>query len=203
RNAAMAATAARLSRVGPTAGTTSLDMGRDRLATGLDLRPLERFRGVRRRQETLVTAPGLLVVEDFGHHPTAIAETLLSFRNRYPMARLIAVFEPRSNTARTRILQADFMRALAKADDVDLGAVSRAERLSPDQRFDRDAVATFLQGKSVACHLPGDNARLLQELEGNTLRNRNESLVVIFFSNGSFDGIIAKYAGAAKAARLT
>ncbi len=202
RNAAMAATAALLSRVGPASGPATWEMGRDMLTTRLDLRPLERFRGVRRRQEILVTAPGLLVVEDFGHHPTAIAETLLSFRNRYPMARLIAVFEPRSNTARTRILQEDFMKALAKADDVYLGAVSRAEKLSPDQRFDREAVATFLQGKGVTSHLTGDNAGLLQELEGNTLRNRDESLVVIFFSNGSFDGIIAKYAAAAKSARL-
>ncbi|MBP8257773.1 MAG: Mur ligase, partial [Opitutaceae bacterium] len=200
RNAATAATAALLSKTGPAAGQATPAMRRAMLDAGLDLRPLERFRGVKRRQETLVSVHDLLVVEDFGHHPTAIAETLQSFRNRYPRSRLTAVFEPRSNTARTRILQEDFMRALATADDVYLGTVNRAERLSTDERFDRDAVAAFLGGKGITSHLPESNSGLLEELIGNTLKSRDELRVVIFFSNGSFDGIIAKYAIAARAA---
>ncbi len=200
RNATMAATAALLSRAVPPTGPATPSMRRDPLAAGLDLRPLARFRGVRRRQETLVSAQGLFVVEDFGHHPTAISETLLSFRNRHPQSRLTAVFEPRSNTARTRILQENFMRALANADEVYLGAVNRAERLSADDRFDRDAVASFLREKGIVAHSPLENAGLLQELIRNTLKDRNGSRVVIFFSNGSFDGIIAKYAMAARAA---
>ena len=82
------------------------------------LAPLVGFRGVKRRQETLLALPGLTVVEDFGHHPTALAETLRSFRSRFPGSRLTAVFEPRSNTARTRVLQPAFIEALALADEI-------------------------------------------------------------------------------------
>jgi UDP-N-acetylmuramate: L-alanyl-gamma-D-glutamyl-meso-diaminopimelate ligase len=103
RNAAMAATAAGL----------ALD---ESSPTVLSLEPLCRFRGVKRRQEVLLRNDRVTVIEDFGHHPTALVETLQSFRARYPNAVLTAVFEPRSNTARTKTMQAGFMRALAQAD---------------------------------------------------------------------------------------
>ncbi|HEY4988577.1 MAG TPA: Mur ligase family protein, partial [Opitutaceae bacterium] len=93
RNAAMAATAAALAAFPDK-------------PTNLGLGALTRFRGVRRRQEVLVARPEITVIEDFGHHPTAIAETLRSFRARFPGSQLTAVFEPRSNTARVRTLQA-------------------------------------------------------------------------------------------------
>ncbi|MEJ1973895.1 MAG: cyanophycin synthetase [Lacunisphaera sp.] len=61
---------------------------------------------MKRRQELLVDTPTLKVIEDFGHHPTALAETLQSLRSRHPGLVISAVFEPRSNTARTKVLQA-------------------------------------------------------------------------------------------------
>jgi len=185
RNAAMAAAAAWL----------SLDVS-DHGALKLDV--LSRFRGVKRRQEVLVTTPELTVIEDFGHHPTALAETLRSFRNRFPGATLTAVFEPRSNTARTNTLQAGFMAALALADEVYLGAVNRADKLKVAERFDTEAVIAHVQasgGKGVGA---ATNAELLQKLTAATLPwGSGKARVVVFFSNGSFDGIIAKYAEAA------
>lgn len=185
RNAAMAATAAGL----------ALD-GAD--PTGLRLDALASFRGVRRRQEQLVTTPELTVIEDFGHHPTALAETLQSFRARYPAALLTAVFEPRSNTARTRILQGGFMRALALADEVYLGAVNRADRLAEGERFDPEAVAQHLETQGVEAYAAATNAALLERLAERTLSVRGRPRVVVFFTNGSFDGIIARYAEAAR-----
>jgi len=126
RNAAMAATAAGL----------SLDATNP---TVLKLDALTHFRGVKRRQEVLINTPALTVIEDFGHHPTALAETLRSFRNRFPGATLTAVFEPRSNTARTNTLQAGFMAALALADEVYLGAVNRADKLKAEERFNTES----------------------------------------------------------------
>src|SRR5207253_3040079 len=122
------------------------------------------FRGVKRRQEILVATPALTVIEDFGHHPTALAETLRSFRNRFPGATLTAVFEPRSNTARTRTLQSGFMNALALADDVYLGAVSRADKLAADERFDADAVVRHLETKGVRAWTAATSEVLLEKL---------------------------------------
>jgi UDP-N-acetylmuramate: L-alanyl-gamma-D-glutamyl-meso-diaminopimelate ligase len=187
RNAAMAATAAALA-VQP------------ENPTRLSLDALARFRGVKRRQELLVNTPALTVIEDFGHHPTALAETLTSFRARFKGAVLTAVFEPRSNTARTKTLQAGFTRALAQADDVYLGAVSRAEKMNASERFDAEAVAQQLEAQGIEAHAPESNAVLLDTLMRATLPTKEgaKRRVVVFFTNGSFDGIIAKYAAAAR-----
>jgi UDP-N-acetylmuramate: L-alanyl-gamma-D-glutamyl-meso-diaminopimelate ligase len=185
RNAAMAAVAAGLAIAGGVEDPR-----------GLSLDALGHFRGVRRRQEVLASAPGLTVIEDFGHHPTAVSETLGSLRGRFPGAVLTAVFEPRSNTARVRTLQEDFLRALARADEVYLGAVSRPELLRADERFDAGAVANQLgAGGGVAWAFP-TNAALLEALMARTLPPTGRPRVVVFFTNGSFDGIIGRFAAA-------
>ncbi|HZP60629.1 MAG TPA: Mur ligase family protein [Opitutaceae bacterium] len=188
RNAAMAACAAGL----------MLD---EKNPMALSLDALERFRGVKRRQEILVRTPLLTVVEDFGHHPTALAETLRSFRARFTGAILTVAFEPRSNTARTKALQADFARALALADEVYLGAVNRAEKLGAEERFDGEEVARNLAGMGVRAQAFADNQALLQKLQADALAPGARARVVCFFTNGAFDGIMAKFAVAAKASR--
>jgi UDP-N-acetylmuramate: L-alanyl-gamma-D-glutamyl-meso-diaminopimelate ligase len=203
RNATMAATAAALAlsetAAGAKVGAGDLAAQFEVGAARLSLEPLTRFRGVKRRQEILVSAPKLTVVEDFGHHPTALAETLQSFRARFAGALLTAVFEPRSNTARTKTMQAGFARALAQADEVYLGAVNRAEKLSAEERFDAEAVAQQLEAQGVEAHAPATNGALLETISKATLPAGERARVVVFFTNGSFDGIIAKYAAAAKA----
>jgi len=183
RNAAMAATAAGL----------ALD-ARD--PSGLRLDGLARFRGVRRRQEVLASPANLTVIEDFGHHPTALAETLRSFRGRFPGARLTAVFEPRSNTARVRTLQDAFMGALAEADEIYLGPVSRPEKLDAGERFDPEAVARQIGERGRVASAFKDNAALLAKLTADTLPPVGPPRVVVFFSNGNFDGIVPRYAAA-------
>ena len=186
RNAAMAATAAGLSR-----DATN--------PTVLALEALSRFRGVRRRQEVLLATPPLTVIEDFGHHPTALAETLRSFRARFPGALLTAVFEPRSNTSTRRTMQAAFMRALAQADEVYIGAMSRPERLRDEERFDPEAVVQHLESQGVEAHFATTNAALLEKLlPGARTTVPGRSRVVVFFTNGSFDGIITGFVDAAK-----
>jgi UDP-N-acetylmuramate: L-alanyl-gamma-D-glutamyl-meso-diaminopimelate ligase len=185
RNAAMAATAAGFALSGDS-------------PMGISLDALGRFRGVRRRQEILVNAPGLTVIEDFGHHPTALAETLRSFRERFPGAVLTAVFEPRSNTARVRTLQTGFARALAHADEVYIGAVSRAEALRDEERFDTEAVVGNLEAQGVHARRFESNGALHDALAAETLPPGGLPRVVIFFTNGSFDGIIGRFATAAR-----
>lgn len=196
RNAAMAATAAGLALAtregafGPVGESP----------TALSLAGLAQFRGVKRRQEILHRTPALTVIEDFGHHPTALAETLQSFRSRFPGANIAAVFEPRSNTARTKALQPAFMRALGLADEVYIGAVSRAEKLAAEERFDPEAVAQQLETQGVEAHFAETNMALLEKLVANTLgAPASGARLVVFFSNGSFDGIIGRFVAQAKA----
>jgi UDP-N-acetylmuramate: L-alanyl-gamma-D-glutamyl-meso-diaminopimelate ligase len=190
RNAAMAATAAGLA-LDPVSPSV------------LSLEPLGRFRGVRRRQEVLLSNERFTVIEDFGHHPTALVETLQSFRSRFPNALLTAVFEPRSNTARTRAMQTGFMRALSQADEVYLGPVNRPDKIAATERFDPEAVVQHLETQGIEAHFADSNPALLVKLLANTVRPRANSAsgaakprVVAFFTNGSFDGIIAKYVAA-------
>ena len=187
RNAAMAATAAGLA-LNPTS------------PTALSLDALARFRGVKRRQETLLATARLTVIEDFGHHPTALAETLHSFRARFKGAVLTAVFEPRSNTSSRRSMQDAFMRALAQADEVYIGALNRPEKLSAAERFDPEAVAQQLESQGVEAHFAPTNVALFEKLAANTLPSASSSKprVVVFFTNGSFDGIISRYVTAAR-----
>lgn len=175
RNAAMAATAA------------GLALFPDE-PTRLKLRPLESFRGVRRRQEIRVRREGLIVIEDFGHHPTAIAETLQSLRARFLHYTITAAFEPRSNTARTRVLQDRFQSALAAADRVVLGPVDRGDRMEATERFDTDVVAKSLSRvgrEAMACASSEDVYRALVRIGEDTVPQ-----LIVFFTNGSFDGVI-------------
>ena len=185
-----------------TRGTLSLSKGLHlpNLPDLLKLDALARFRGVKRRQEILAATPRLTIIEDFGHHPTALAETLRSFRARFPGATLAAVFEPRSNTARTKTLQAGFASALALADEVYLGAVNRAEKLAAGERFDTDVVVRQLGAQKVRAHAFADNQALLAKLSSDALAASARPRVVVFFTNGSFDGIIPKFTAAAKSA---
>jgi len=166
--------------------------------TKLKLDALAQFRGVKRRQELLLDLPQLKVIEDFGHHPTALAETLRSLRNRYPNALLTAVFEPRSNTARTKVMQAGFTRALGTADEVFIGAVSRPEKLKESERFDVEAVTEHLHTQGVTAHTAPTHAELLEKIRATVLKPQEKPQVVVFFTNGSFDGIIGKFVEAAR-----
>jgi len=183
RNAAMAATAAALA-VCP-------DNPR-----GFDLSALARFRGVRRRQERRVDTPELTVIEDFGHHPTAIAETLRSLRARYPQHVLCAAFEPRSNTARTSVLLEAFIAALGLADRVYLGATFEP-RVEGAARFDTERAIAELAAKGGRAKSAPNNEALLELMQSETLAGRGASeekpQLVVFFTSGSFGGLVESF----------
>jgi|TARA_B110000037_G_scaffold212998_2_gene266522 UDP-N-acetylmuramate: L-alanyl-gamma-D-glutamyl-meso-diaminopimelate ligase len=155
---------------------------------------LKNYRGVERRQEILYQDNGTVVISDFGHHPTAIKGTLESLRNRYPNHRLTMAWEARSNTACRNVLQAAFADAFSLADTVHLGAVFRAERYTDEERIDLAAIAHSLESKATV--YPDNKtlqSGLLQSLE------KEPKQCVVFFSNGSFDGIIGQTVEALKA----
>lgn len=169
RNAAMCVCAARH------AGLTD-----DEIRSGL-----ESFRGVRRRQTVRGEVNGITVIDDFGHHPTAIRETLRGFRQKYPGRRLWAVFEPRSNTSRRNVLQSELIEALKAADGSVVAAVANPEKVPEGQRLNVEAVAKAVVDGGGHCFHEAGTEAILARLKAET----RSGDVIIIFSNGGFDGI--------------
>ena len=149
-------------------------------------------KGVKRRQEILVDQSDLTVISDFAHHPTAIAGTLKSLRARWPGRKIIACFEPRSNTAVTNIFQDRFADALSLADEVLLGAVHRAEKIPIDQRINTHAMIEQIKNSGKEGYSFTRNSELGDFLKSKN--NEGQSVLIVFFSNGSFDGEIERFA---------
>ena len=146
--------------------------------------------GVKRRQEILVDQDKLVVLSDFAHHPTAIAGALESLRARWPDRRLIACFEPRSNTAVTNIFEDRFADALALADLALLGAVHRAEKIPLEKRICTSRMIERIENQGKIGHAFVTNQELEAFLKVDSF---SEPSLVVFFSNGSFDGIISSF----------
>ncbi|MBC2595787.1 Mur ligase [Ruficoccus amylovorans] len=159
----------------------------------LDLSPLRDFLGVKRRQEVRLARPGLTVLEDFGHHPTAIAQTLVSLRARYPGWQLTACFEPRSNTACTAHFQSAFTEALAGADECFLAPVHRPDRYAEDNRLDTDRMARDLSAQGTQTRACTSFDDLLDSLTTATLQDTSRPRCVVVFSNGAFGGKLPEY----------
>jgi UDP-N-acetylmuramate: L-alanyl-gamma-D-glutamyl-meso-diaminopimelate ligase len=131
---------------------------------------------------------GVTVVDDFGHHPTAISETLKALRHKFPSRRLWAVFEPRSNTTRRNVFQNELAAALGLADCVVVAEVTRLDQLPPNQRLNPQQLIADLVGKNLpATYLPGTDAILL-----HLTAEARAGDVVCIFSNGGFGGIHQK-----------
>jgi UDP-N-acetylmuramate: L-alanyl-gamma-D-glutamyl-meso-diaminopimelate ligase len=146
------------------------------------------FKGVRRRMEVRGIAGGVTVVDDFGHHPTAIRETFRALRLRYAHQRIWAVFEPRSNTTRRNVFQKELAESFREADAVLVSQIARLELLKPEERLDPQQLMHDLQasGKSAA-YLPDADA-----IVGHLQRAAAGGDVICVFSNGGFGGIHEK-----------
>ena len=150
------------------------------------------YTGARRRQEVLGEFGGVLVIDDFAHHPTAVRETIRAVRARYPGRKIVAVFEPRSNTSRRRIFQAEFAEALSGADSIIVAGVFGIEKIPPGERLSPDEVAAAVRaGGREAFHIP-EVDRIVDHV-GNTCRPGD---LVLIMSNGGFGGIQEKLAHA-------
>lgn len=146
---------------------------------------LRTFEGIKRRQEVRGSADGVVVIDDFAHHPTAVRLTLAGIRERYSGRTLWAVFEPRTNTSRRNVFQQEYAESFDAADRVIIAAVDHAERVPLEQRFSGQRLVADLneRGRS-ARHVPGVPAivdLLRREVKGDA--------VVVVMSNGAFGGI--------------
>jgi UDP-N-acetylmuramate: L-alanyl-gamma-D-glutamyl-meso-diaminopimelate ligase len=149
------------------------------------VRGVASFAGVRRRQELRGIASGVVVLDDYAHHPTAVRETLKALRKRFPKRRLIAVYEPRSATSRRRTFQHEFVEAFAHADEVIVGRLFDPSKIPAADRFDPEKLALDL-------HRGGTKASYIPEV-GDIVKQLAESCapgdVVCVLSSGSFEGL--------------
>jgi UDP-N-acetylmuramate: L-alanyl-gamma-D-glutamyl-meso-diaminopimelate ligase len=172
RNAAMAVSAARFYHV-PDAKIRSA---------------LKSFKGIARRQEVRGEAGGVKIIDDFGHHPTAIAQTLQALRNHYAGQRLWAIFEPRSNTTRRSIFQRELPEAFACADGVFIAQVAKLEQIPEKERLDPKAVIEAIGRDGRPAFYEKDAAAIVARI----VPMLEPKDVVVVFSNGGFDGIHEK-----------
>ncbi len=151
------------------------------VAPEVSARALAGFQNVRRRMELVGEAGGVKVYDDFAHHPTAMRTTIDGLRRKVGGQRILAVFEPRSNTMKLGMMKAQLPWALEEAD-----------------------LSFCLQGNygwdaGEALAPIGERAVVAQSVEGlvaAVLRAARPGDHVLCMSNGGFGGIHAKLLGA-------
>jgi len=146
------------------------------------------FEGVKRRQEVRGEKNGVKVIDDFGHHPTAIRETLSALRRQYPGGRIWAVFEPRSNTTRRAVFQHELPASFALADGTILAKVAKLEQIPEAERLHPEQVVADLAATGKPAFYEPDVEQIIARVKG--LAQKGD--VVVIFSNGGFDNIHAR-----------
>ncbi|HZL51235.1 MAG TPA: UDP-N-acetylmuramate:L-alanyl-gamma-D-glutamyl-meso-diaminopimelate ligase [Terracidiphilus sp.] len=149
---------------------------------------LKTFKSVKRRLEVRAEIDGITVIEDFAHHPTAIRETLRALRSVYPQSRLWAVLEPRSNTLRRKVLEADLVASLRLADQVVLAGVYQQQRIPDAERLHPEDVVNALNADGAKAELLPDADAIVNGIAPRLVSGD----VVAILSNGGFDGIYEK-----------
>jgi UDP-N-acetylmuramate: L-alanyl-gamma-D-glutamyl-meso-diaminopimelate ligase len=155
---------------------------------------LKNFKSVKRRLEVKAEVNGITIIDDFAHHPTAIAGTLNALRTRYRGRRLWAILEPRSNTLRRNVFQDDLARSLAIADEIVIANVFRSESIPEPERLDIAAVASHIGKLGRRARVSADVDSIVR-IAAPEMRSGD---VVAILSNGGFGGIYEKLPQALK-----
>ena len=144
------------------------------------------FAGVKRRQEIRGTVGDILVIDDFAHHPTAVRETIVAIRQRYPDRRLWAVFEPRSNTSRRNIHQSEYASAFDGAALASIRVPEPHDKVPIDEQLDIGKVVDALHAKGI----DADASRDVDVIVRRIVSDARPGDVILVMSNGSFGGLI-------------
>ena len=147
---------------------------------------LATFAGVKRRQEARGEIGGVVVIDDFAHHPTAVRETVAAIRARYPDRPLWAVFEPRSNTSRRNIHQEEYASAFAGAARVRLKVPEPHDKVPADEQLDVIRLVKAIAGQGIDAGAARETAVLVTDVAGAA----QPGDVVLVMSNGAFDGFV-------------
>jgi UDP-N-acetylmuramate: L-alanyl-gamma-D-glutamyl-meso-diaminopimelate ligase len=160
------------------------------------------FQSVKRRLQVRAEVNGITIIEDFAHHPTAIAGTLTALRSRYPGSRVWTILEPRSNTLRRNVLQQELAKSLALADEAVVAQIFKSDAIPENERLDVAKLTAEVKANGGRARFAPDVDGIVQ-LVAPEMRSGD---VVAILSNGGFDGIYEKLpqrlkalSGAAKA----
>ncbi|NOX25886.1 MAG: UDP-N-acetylmuramate:L-alanyl-gamma-D-glutamyl-meso-diaminopimelate ligase, partial [Deltaproteobacteria bacterium] len=151
-------------------------------------RYLAAFPGVCRRQEVRGEVGGVLVIDDFAHHPTAVRETLAALRAAYTGRRLRAVFEPRTNSSRRRVFQDIYPQVFADADEIIVKEPAPLANVPQADRFSARQLITDLQKRGRPARYFSTTGEILTYL-GESAAGGD---VIAIMSNGGFDNIHAR-----------
>jgi len=146
------------------------------------------FKGIKRRMEVRGIAGGVTVVDDFGHHPTAIRETLRALRIKYPTEKIWAIFEPRTNTTRRAVFQTELAMAFGDADMVVIAQVARLEQIPAGERLDPERLMRDIRDLGKTAEYLAD----VDAIVAHVVKNAQGGDIVCVFSNGGFGGIHGK-----------
>jgi UDP-N-acetylmuramate: L-alanyl-gamma-D-glutamyl-meso-diaminopimelate ligase len=149
---------------------------------------LKTFKSVRRRLEVKAEVNGITIIDDFAHHPTAIAGTLNALRSRYPGRRLWAILEPRSNTLRRNVFQNELAASLALADRVVLAGVFKSEAIPEAERLNLDLLVAGIEQQGRSARVIADADSIIATIAPEMCPGD----VVAILSNGGFGGIYEK-----------
>jgi UDP-N-acetylmuramate: L-alanyl-gamma-D-glutamyl-meso-diaminopimelate ligase len=149
---------------------------------------LAEFKGVRRRLELVGTAQEIQVYDDFGHHPTAIRETLSAFRAGNQNSRIWALFEPRTATTRRNVFQNQFAATFDGADFILIAPVDRPDKVPAGQLFSADQLATDLNQRKKSAWA----FQSIDNMADHLIKHLQKGDIVITFSNGPFGNIHQK-----------
>src|SRR5437762_1914276 len=166
--------------LGVYAACRALGLKPDQIAAGF-----QSFRGVKRRQELRGEVKGIAIIDDFAHHPTAVRETIAAVLAQYPGRRLVAVFEPRSNTAMRKIHQEEYAHAFRGADEAIISQPTAIAKVPENERIDAKRMAQDIADA-------GTRARWMESPDAIVLALAKETRsgdVVLAMSNGGFGGL--------------
>lgn len=159
----------------------------DRIGIPMDKvgRALERFEGVKRRQEIRGVKRGVTVMDDFAHHPTAVRETIRAVKPFYPKGRLIAVFEPRTNSSMRDVFQNVYPDSFDDADLVLIRKPAHLEKIPEDRRFSSEKLVSDLEKKGVNAYFFETTEKIIDF----AVKEARDGDLVLIMSNGGFDNI--------------
>lgn len=149
---------------------------------------MESFEGVKRRQEILGEPNGILVIEDFAHHPTAVRETVKGIQKKYPGRKVFSVFEPRSATSRRKVFQKDYVEAFKGSHEVLLAKAFDQSKIDEENRFSSHELVSDLKTSGVTAEDFDGADQIVSALKSRAKRGD----VILIMSNGGFDGIYGK-----------
>ncbi|MBC2709868.1 MAG: UDP-N-acetylmuramate:L-alanyl-gamma-D-glutamyl-meso-diaminopimelate ligase [Desulfosarcina sp.] len=146
---------------------------------------LARFAGVRRRQEIRGEKRGVIVMDDFAHHPTAVKETLRAVKSHFSKNRVVAIFEPRTNSSMRKVFQQDYATVFDPADRICIRKPPLLKKVPEGERFSSEQLVADLKQRGKDAAYFDDTESIINDLAGSSISGD----VILIMSNGGFDNI--------------